>query len=155
VKSDNPIIGFSFLLIFSDFQFALLPLTFVFTLSRPLRERIVIACIMSMGLLASAVGCLKYIEFYRVFNTTDPTYDMVTWKVASIGESNIGVIAACLPPLKSLFEDSFKRLISKKSPGDQLPTDLDYTFVHVEKGQWEAEAATPPLKKNDASDSEH
>src|ERR1700761_3701753 len=50
------IIATSVVFAFSDFQFSLLPLTFIVTLKRPLRERIAMACLMTLGLLASIVG---------------------------------------------------------------------------------------------------
>jgi rhodopsin domain-containing protein len=109
------IIGTSIPFIISDFQFSLIPLTFVLKLNRPLGERIAIACIMGMGLLASIVGSIKFIHIQKVKATHDPTWDLITWKVASSAEAGIGIIAANVPPLKSRGEKLARSLRSRFS----------------------------------------
>jgi hypothetical protein len=106
------IIGTSVVFAFSDFQFSLLPLTFVLTLNRPRRERVAVACLMGLGLLASIIGCLKFIGFNEIISTPDPTYVMVIWKMGSLAEAKIGMIAANLPPLKAWGEDMLVRVRS-------------------------------------------
>jgi hypothetical protein len=109
------IIATSVVFAFSDFQFSLLPLTFIVTLRRPLRERIAMACLMALGLLASIVGCLKFIGFNNLDVTTDPTYVMVIWKMGSLAEAKLGMIAANMPPLKSWGEDMLGMVLSRAS----------------------------------------
>lgn len=108
------IIGTSVVFAFSDFQFSLLPLTFILSLRRPLRERIAVACLMCLGLLASIIGCLKFINFNQIITTTDPTYVMVIWKMGSLAEAKIGMIAANMPPLKAWGEDILGKARSSK-----------------------------------------
>jgi len=129
------IIGTSVVFAFSDFQFSLLPLTFVLTLNRPRRERIAVACLMGLGLLASIVGCLKFIDFNQIITTPDPTYVMVIWKMGSLAEAKIGMIAANMPPLKAWGEATLVKVrsgvfVSKKSStegtsalGENLPVE--------------------------------
>jgi len=114
------IIGTSVVFAFSDFQFSLLPLTFVLTLNRPRGERVAVACLMGLGLLASIIGCLKFIDFNQIITTPDPTYVMVIWKMGSLAEAKIGMIAANVPPLKAWGEGMLVKVrssifVSKKS----------------------------------------
>jgi hypothetical protein len=95
------VIGTSVVFAFSDLQFSLLPLTFIMTLNRPLRERVTVACLMGLGLLATSVGCLKFIDFDKVRSSPDPSWAMVPWKLGSFAEGSIGIIAANIPPLKA------------------------------------------------------
>jgi hypothetical protein len=111
------IVGTSVVFVFSDFQFSLLPLTFVFKLNRPLKERILVAGIMSLGLLASTIGCLKFIGLDRVRTSPDPTWAYVTWKVASAAEASIGITAANIPPLKARGEKLIRSISSGGSVG--------------------------------------
>jgi hypothetical protein len=78
---------------------------------------------MGLGLLASIVGCLKFIDFNEIITTTDPTYVMVIWKMGSLAEAKIGMIAANLPPLKSWGEGMLVKVrsgifVSKRSSSE-------------------------------------
>jgi hypothetical protein len=106
------IIGTQVVFIFSDFQFSLLPLPFVLRLNRPLKERVLVACIMSLGLLASIIGCLKFIGFNNIRTSHDPTWVTVPAKLASFAEGSIGIIASNIPPLKARGEKLFRTLSS-------------------------------------------
>lgn len=126
------IIGTSVVFAFSDFQFSLLPLTFVLTLNRPKGERLAVACLMGLGLLASIIGCLKFIDFNKIITTSDPTYVMVIWKMGSLAEAKIGMIAANLPPLKSwgeamLIKARSSILVSKISSSEGTTSALGET----------------------------
>jgi len=134
------IIGTQVIFAFSDFQFSLLPLTFIFKLNRPMNERILVAGIMSLGLIASSIGCLKFIGFNKLRTSPDPTWVMVPWKLASFCEASIGIIASNTPPLKARGEKLFRTLSSSISAAtgsltsftrrEPMPTEYSAT-VHV------------------------
>lgn len=109
------IIGTQVVFAFSDFQFSLLPLTFVFKLNRPFRERLLVAGIMSLGLLASTIGCLKFINFGRLRTSPDLMWDMVPWQLASFAEASVGIIASNIPPLKARGEKLLSSISSSFS----------------------------------------
>jgi hypothetical protein len=111
----NGIVGTQVVFIFSDFQFSLLPLPFVFRLNRSVRERALVAGIMSLGLLASVVGCFKFIGFGHVRTGRDPTWTMVPGKLSSAAEASIGIIASNIPPLKSRGQKLFQLISSNLS----------------------------------------
>ena len=93
----------------SDILFAILPITFIYKIQRPLREKIVIAVLMSLGLIASGAATAKVILLARLPTSMDPTSvgaDTLIWTNL---EESIGMIAACIPMLKSLFERALKR----------------------------------------------
>jgi hypothetical protein len=69
---------------------------------------------MCLGLLASIIGCLKFINFNQIITTTDPTYVMVIWKMGSLAEAKIGMIEANMPPLKAWGEDILGKVRSSK-----------------------------------------
>jgi hypothetical protein len=103
------VVGSSVVFVFSDFQFALLPLTFIFSLRRSLQERIALALIMGLGLIASVVGCLKLIGINST-GSPDKTWYLVPVKVGSFAEACLGIVAACAPALKSRGEKMLKKV---------------------------------------------
>jgi hypothetical protein len=142
------IIGTSVVFAFSDFQFSLLPLTFILTLNRPIRERVAVACLMGLGLTASIIGCLKFIDFNQLIVTTDPTYMMVIWKMGSLAEAKIGMIAANMPPLKSWGEDVLAKVrssifASKGSSSDET--------IWVQRENSETWQCAPEEKRSDSN----
>jgi hypothetical protein len=58
---------------------------------------------------------LKFIGFNNLDVTTDPTYVMVIWKMGSLAEAKLGMIAANMPPLKSWGEDMLGMVLSRAS----------------------------------------
>jgi hypothetical protein len=93
----------------SDILFAILPIVFIYKIQRPLREKIIIAVLMGLGLVASGAATAKVILLARLPTSTDPTSvgaDTLIWTTL---EESIGMMAACISMLKSLFERALKR----------------------------------------------
>jgi hypothetical protein len=109
------VIGTSVVFAFSDLQFSLLPLAFIMTLNRPFRERVTVACLMGLGLLATIVGCFKFIDFDKLRSSPDPSWAMVPSKLGSFAEGCIGIIAANLPPLKARGQQLLSAITSSFS----------------------------------------
>ncbi|KAK8050942.1 hypothetical protein PG993_002327 [Apiospora rasikravindrae] len=89
----------------TDIMLSLAPITFLWSLKRPFRERVVIGILMSLGVLAGVSSLVKILMIGR-FGT--PGIDMPalngtisTWTVL---EQLLGVIAACTPFCKPIFE---------------------------------------------------
>lgn len=99
----------------TDFQLSLAPMMFMCTLKRSLKERMAVIGLMSIGLIASLCGCLKFIGYSKLISGSDPTYDLVEFNLFSIGETSIGLIAANLPPLKAKGEELYHKLQSQLS----------------------------------------
>jgi hypothetical protein len=101
--------GSSAIFIASDILLALLPILFIYKIQRPLREKVIIVILMSLGLLASGAAIAKVIILARIPKSSDPMWlgaDAFLWTNL---EESIGMMAACIPMLKSLFERVLKR----------------------------------------------
>jgi hypothetical protein len=87
------------------------PVTFIGKLNKPLGDRVTIAVIMGLGLLAGVAAIIKLVGSTRfgmneamdfLFYITD--YVMWCWV-----EVNICISAACIPSLKAMFERLLQR----------------------------------------------
>jgi hypothetical protein len=106
----DSIIATSVVFTVTDFEFALFPLTFIFSLKRPFRERVAVVGIMSLGLIASGVGLIKFIRFRDLWKSPDTTWVSVPLTMGSFVEANLGLIAACLPTLKARCQKFVKSI---------------------------------------------
>ncbi|KAF2395898.1 hypothetical protein EJ06DRAFT_534584 [Trichodelitschia bisporula] len=94
----------------TDIACALLPLLFIRKINRPLRERILLGILLSLGLFASACGLAKVIIVDRIHKSRTSPLDNVSFIVLTWAEQYIGIIAACIPCLKALFESALRAL---------------------------------------------
>ena len=92
-----------------DFILATMPVQLIRNLPRPLRERVLISCLMAMGLLATAIAAYK-IPLSREINNGDPLSATVRMSLWNKLEEQLGLIAACLPCLKAQMEEFLHRV---------------------------------------------
>lgn len=92
-----------------DFALATMPIKLLRTLHRPRREKILVGCLMAMGLFATAVAAYKMTLSRKVFlgDTLSTTVELSLWNRLEI---LVGLIAACLPCLKSPAERVLHRI---------------------------------------------
>jgi hypothetical protein len=95
--------------IVTDVVFALLPITFLRGVQRPLRERVVIAILMGLGLFAGAASSMKAVAASQIGQTGDSTAEGIRIGRWSIIEEQVGFIAACIPCLRSPFQRILRR----------------------------------------------
>jgi hypothetical protein len=91
-----------------DLIYSLMPLKLLWKLRRPLPERMLIGCLMATGLIATGVVGIKMTTFHQV-GKRDPfatTYPSLLARM----EELLGIIAACMPCLKSPAERMLRRL---------------------------------------------
>lgn len=94
----------------TDLLLSLAPMVMLWNLHRPLRERVLVCCLMGMGLLASA-SCIAKAVIVRDWGRTD----IDTWALAmsiatwTMVEQLLAVIAACSPSLKGPLERALRR----------------------------------------------
>lgn len=103
-----------------DFILSLMPLTFVRKLHRPLPERILISCLMALGLLATASAVYKTSIMDRYTISGDTTRDVIPLNTWAKIEEQLGIIAACIPPLKAPIERCLRQM--------GLPTFADISW---------------------------
>ena len=92
-----------------DLTLALMPIRLVRTLTRSTSEKILISCLMALGLLAMAMMCVKMTTFTS-FGKGDPMQATIRPSMYAKIEEQIGIIAACLPCLKAHAEKLLFRL---------------------------------------------
>jgi len=129
----------------TDIIFSLIPLTFLRKLRRPRREKIVIAVLMALGLVASAMSITRLIFAAKISLMGDAMAWYTMAGLLMCLEVQAGIMAACIPPLRS----SSKRLLQNvgilsrtktgtmsgypdSSSGSEGPRDRT-TFVNLEQ----------------------
>ncbi|KAK8139378.1 hypothetical protein PG984_002758 [Apiospora sp. TS-2023a] len=100
--------------ILTDVLLSLAPLSFLWSLKRPKRERVVLGLLMSLGLFAGACSLLKNLEVQSISNAA--TLPLEKLVVTDFGaktvyiciwtalEQLLGIVAACTPFCKPVFE---------------------------------------------------
>jgi hypothetical protein len=107
-----------------DLTLALMPIQLIRTLHRPLPEKILISCLMAMGLLATAIAAIKMTTFKDAF-LGDPLSSTVIGSLWAKLEEQVGIIAACIPCLKAPAEKFLHRvgiLATKLGQSVELPS---------------------------------
>ncbi|KAK4652848.1 hypothetical protein QC762_512880 [Podospora pseudocomata] len=92
----------------TDLLLSLTPITFLRKLNRPLRERVFVCVLMGMGLLASVSSIVKTVI---IKDWGDPTAAVDDWWAMGVSictwtalEQLLGVLAACVPAMKGVFQ---------------------------------------------------
>ncbi|KAM7186699.1 hypothetical protein V8F33_011686 [Rhypophila sp. PSN 637] len=105
----------------TDVFLSLAPIQFLWNLKRPLRERIVLGCLMAMGLFAGISSIIKNLiiaDFGKPgLDAWAMNISISTWTSL---EMLLGVIAACTPFCRPVFERCFSAMgvsISKSKTG--------------------------------------
>lgn len=94
----------------TDLIFALVPISFIRTMHCPLREKLVLSCLMGLGVFAAAASIVKTTLVKDYGSTGDSLWDAIDLTLWSVLEEQTGIIAACIPCLKSPFERTLHRL---------------------------------------------
>lgn len=76
----------------------------------PLRTRITLILILSLGLFAAGAGIAR--QHFTLQTPTDTTLIHDSYAVWSLVELNVGIIASSLPALKPLFNNFFESMRS-------------------------------------------
>lgn len=87
----------------TDVIFALVPITFLRKIRRPMREKVLIGVLMGLGLLAAVASSVKVAVSSTFGETGDPGFDGISVGMWSLIEEHIGLIAACIPCLRQPF----------------------------------------------------
>ncbi|KAF1816124.1 hypothetical protein P152DRAFT_454362 [Eremomyces bilateralis CBS 781.70] len=105
----NVLHGASAFFLATDLVLSLLPLTFILKLRRPRRDKIVIGCLMGLGLIASAASLVKILRTNIMATSQDPIWDLPDLALWAWIELYLGIMAACIPCLKAPFEKLLKK----------------------------------------------
>jgi len=92
----------------TDVLLSLAPAVFLRKLTRPLRERLFVCFLMGLGLFATLSSILKTVAVQRFYDPTTPFEDFFPVSIAittwTILEQFSGILAACIPALKGIFQ---------------------------------------------------
>ncbi|KAF2180388.1 hypothetical protein K469DRAFT_741204 [Zopfia rhizophila CBS 207.26] len=114
-----------------DLILALMPIKFIRKLTRPLTEKILIGCLMAMGLLVTGIAGAKMTTFEDVGAYGDLLQGNVKASMWAKLEEEAGIIAACMPCLKSVAERCLHRLgIFSTRVSDTKPSFVQSVSLH-------------------------
>ncbi|KAF2010627.1 hypothetical protein BU24DRAFT_427741 [Aaosphaeria arxii CBS 175.79] len=88
----------------TDFIVALIPITFLRKIQRPVRERAIIGTLMALGIFAGVASIVKMVSAVNFGKTNDMDLDGIRVGMWSLVEELVGFIAACVPCLRSPFQ---------------------------------------------------
>ncbi|KAI0550432.1 hypothetical protein F4679DRAFT_543272 [Xylaria curta] len=108
-----------------DFWVVLIAYTLVSRLQLPLKKKIMVSSMFTIGLLAIAVSIARLPYINQFTGTKDPTIDWVPITIWSTLENYIGVICACLPSLPALL----KPFSALKTPNGTKKSNLSSSFA--------------------------
>ncbi|KAI1748258.1 hypothetical protein F4782DRAFT_551184 [Xylaria castorea] len=108
-----------------DFWVVLIASSLVSRLQLPLKKKIMVSSMFTVGLLAIAVSIARLPYINQFTGTKNPTIDWVPITIWSTLENYIGVICACLPSLPALL----KPLSALKTPSSTKKSNLSGSFA--------------------------
>ncbi|KAF2274262.1 uncharacterized protein EI97DRAFT_444269 [Westerdykella ornata] len=88
----------------SDIILALMPINFLRKVQRPMRERVIIGMLMGLGVFAATASIVKVRVAANWGIAKDMTNEGIKLSMWTILEEVVGLIAACIPCLRSLFQ---------------------------------------------------
>ncbi|KAL8748001.1 MAG: hypothetical protein Q9190_000213 [Brigantiaea leucoxantha] len=88
---------------FTDMYLATYPVFVFMRLNINIKKKIGLSFVMSLGLVASAIAIYKCTKLTELYDHSDYTYATVDLLIWTSVESNVIIIAACLPTLRPLF----------------------------------------------------
>ncbi|KAK0654765.1 hypothetical protein B0T16DRAFT_319129 [Cercophora newfieldiana] len=93
------------IVIVTDVIYSLMPLAFLRNLRRPVRDRIVIGVLLSLGLVATGASIAKTVavQSFGKQGKDDPVGDGLAIALWASVEEHLALIAACIPCLKAPF----------------------------------------------------
>ncbi|KAF1964375.1 hypothetical protein BU23DRAFT_521228 [Bimuria novae-zelandiae CBS 107.79] len=133
------------ILVALDVILALLPIHLIRTLNRTTREKMLICCLMAMGLLAAVIAAYRMGISDKTFagDLVSGTVMMSMWCMLEV---LLGIIAACLAPLKAHAERFLHRVGLLASRGEM--TRPSFVMSLAEQG---GDGAVPPSRSTDDS----
>ena len=155
--------------ILSDVVLAAFPILLLYNMRLPSRQKIQLSLLLGLGII-TAFACIARTAFSYEIKQDDVTWQGVPNALCRMLEINLGIIAACMPMMRTLFIHVKKKyskrrdsesLSSTRTPASQLqwyvPPTLTPWYLRVKRNLWNPppamEMARPP--SIGASDSDH
>ncbi|KJR90040.1 uncharacterized protein SPSK_06295 [Sporothrix schenckii 1099-18] len=103
----------------TDLTVFILPLPAIRQLQLPLRQKIILAFILCLGLFTCIISIVRLSTLDAAATSSDTTWDNTGAALWSYLELTVAIIAACLPTLRPFVSRFFPRLISSGGSNDQ------------------------------------
>lgn len=113
--------------VFSDFYAVVLPGILVLQLNLPRRQKIALYAIFGLGFSVVAAGIVRTIFLTKILDGKSFDLSWIGFETfaAAFAETQIGIICACAPSLKSIFARYFKGTLSHLKGPRSLSHDQD------------------------------
>ncbi|KAK3902256.1 hypothetical protein C8A05DRAFT_34062 [Staphylotrichum tortipilum] len=96
----------------TDFLVFALPTPIIVTMTMPLRQKLLLIALFSLGFFACAVSLIRTIYLRVVFSVTaDPSWDSLSMSHWNAVEVNVAIVCACLMTMKPLIAKLWPRLL--------------------------------------------
>ncbi|KAG8632127.1 hypothetical protein KVT40_001267 [Elsinoe batatas] len=115
VDVDAIVLAFSIINVIQDLMTMLLPIPIVYKLQMPLRERIGVIVILTIGSAATISGAIKSYYIWLTFfgGQYDRTWWILTGWIAGLAEINVIIICSCASALKPLLYPFAKKTLTR------------------------------------------
>ncbi|ORY19260.1 hypothetical protein BCR34DRAFT_461099, partial [Clohesyomyces aquaticus] len=107
---DANIVFFSSVQVGVDLLFSFIPISFIWKLNRPRRERVFLSVMMALGLFASAAAIMRTLQLQGFYTNSDLFRVSVTIALWATVEVQFALIGATIPTLKAFMENALVRL---------------------------------------------
>jgi hypothetical protein len=107
--------------IFTDVATSLIPLTFLRKIRKPTKDKVIIAFLMALGLIASALSLAKVLWGAKTGHWRDKSSVGIMTGLLSCLEVQTAIIAACIPTLRGAGRRLLKKLgIMNQTASDRM-----------------------------------
>lgn len=130
--------------ILTDWIFALLPISFLRKVQRPLRERVIIGFLMSLGVFAGTASIIKIQQIAALKNSKDAYAHILTVELWCSVEALTGFIASCVPCLRGPFQRALEYLGVAT-----IPRTSTHTYAHYPGTRYATHVSTGITTMND------
>ena len=130
----------------SDFAFAAFPILFLWRVQIDLRTKIGLWVLMCLGFITGAC-CLVRTVLNKQSMPLDGTYDGIINWLWRLFEVQIGIIAACIPTLRPLYQWVMKRVVGDRETRG-LDTNIKFPLTNDAPQNWVENAAGEKGKRN-------
>ncbi|KAH8195335.1 hypothetical protein TruAng_010503 [Truncatella angustata] len=148
----------------TDLFFTIGPLIYLSKIKVSVYNKWALRGVFVLGLSASACAIAKCWELPKLATTQDPTWDGVNLTIWARAEFNSGLIGACAPSLKSIFEQFLHDVVGIRSLKSSTPSGTpgyggygpgSYKLSRMSRHNGRAHAQKLPGEEEEAMPSHH
>ncbi|KAH6842477.1 hypothetical protein B0I37DRAFT_382011 [Chaetomium sp. MPI-CAGE-AT-0009] len=116
----------------ATFNFALdlwllaLPMPELVKLSLPLRKKVVVCLMFTVGSFVTVVSVPRFISLEEFKHTTNPTYDLVDVSLWGHVEASVCVILACIPRISIFFMRIYRKYFRRATENLQSGSSVEH-----------------------------